>query len=180
MNARRCGASRYPSLALAPLSNNAGEPAGFCVYGPSRDDDDRGRSIGEVVAINVFPSEWQRGYRPRFVRPQSNAVSARSRSPSVCALTTTVAIYDKSPALAVLRIDLEAPADDARLIYFTLADGARDLSALHQMRLNRDWRAPEWCDCGAWHRVSDRLFDRKNAVISRSRPWATHMAHDVL
>lgn len=34
----------------------------FCVYGPSRDDDAEGKSIGEILALNVHPEFWRCGY----------------------------------------------------------------------------------------------------------------------
>jgi RimJ/RimL family protein N-acetyltransferase len=34
---------------------------GFCVYGPSRDEDAPAGTTGELVAINLLPSHWRRG-----------------------------------------------------------------------------------------------------------------------
>jgi len=42
--------------------DNAGHAVAFCVYGPSRDADASGDKIGELIAINVLPSEWRKGY----------------------------------------------------------------------------------------------------------------------
>ena len=42
--------------------DSAGEVVAFCAYGPSRDADASGAKIGELIAINVLPSEWSKGY----------------------------------------------------------------------------------------------------------------------
>jgi GNAT superfamily N-acetyltransferase len=42
------------------LAERAGRPAGFVVFGPSRDDD-AAATVGEVWALYVHPREWRRG-----------------------------------------------------------------------------------------------------------------------
>lgn len=37
-------------------------PVGFCVYGLTRDRDTYGTPTGEIIALNVMPSEWRCGY----------------------------------------------------------------------------------------------------------------------
>jgi len=34
---------------------------GFCVFGPTRDDDSQGESVGEILSINIHPDHWRRG-----------------------------------------------------------------------------------------------------------------------
>lgn len=52
-----------PNLGITAVSlGEFREPVGFCVYGPSRDIDLQGNNIGELVALNVLPSEWRKGY----------------------------------------------------------------------------------------------------------------------
>ena len=42
--------------------NEADEPVAFCVCGPSRDSDAKDTDIGELMALNVHPSQWRRGH----------------------------------------------------------------------------------------------------------------------
>src|SRR5687768_13123740 len=35
--------------------------AGFCLFGPTRDEDGKGKPIGEVIALNVRPGCWRQG-----------------------------------------------------------------------------------------------------------------------
>jgi RimJ/RimL family protein N-acetyltransferase len=52
-----------PSLGITAVSlDELGEPVGVCVYGPSRDKDAQGKSIGELVALNIVPTEWRAGH----------------------------------------------------------------------------------------------------------------------
>jgi ribosomal protein S18 acetylase RimI-like enzyme len=46
--------------ATALVVESAGEIAGFCLYGRSRDAD-AVRSVGEIIAINLDPAFWRRG-----------------------------------------------------------------------------------------------------------------------
>lgn len=39
-----------------------GSLAGFCLFGPTRDEDGKGQPIGEIIALNVRPDCWRRGY----------------------------------------------------------------------------------------------------------------------
>lgn len=50
-----------PGITLLVL-NATGETVGFCVYGPSRDEDAQNLNTGELVALNVLPSAWGKGY----------------------------------------------------------------------------------------------------------------------
>jgi ribosomal protein S18 acetylase RimI-like enzyme len=36
--------------------------AGFCLFGSTRDADGKGRPVGEIIALNVAPEHWRRGY----------------------------------------------------------------------------------------------------------------------
>jgi len=38
------------------------EPKGFCVFGPTRDNDLSVESVGEILALNVHPTYWRHGY----------------------------------------------------------------------------------------------------------------------
>jgi ribosomal protein S18 acetylase RimI-like enzyme len=38
------------------------EPMAFCVYGLPRDADARGTRTGEIMALNVVPTAWRRGF----------------------------------------------------------------------------------------------------------------------
>jgi RimJ/RimL family protein N-acetyltransferase len=49
-------------LTFAVSVNQAGEPVAFCVYGPSRDQDAKDTDIGELIALNVHPSQWRNGH----------------------------------------------------------------------------------------------------------------------
>ena len=41
---------------------------GFCVYGPSRDNDMAGKDVGELVALNIDPDCWGYGLGTSFVK----------------------------------------------------------------------------------------------------------------
>jgi RimJ/RimL family protein N-acetyltransferase len=47
---------------VAVSVNETGEPVAFCVYGPSRDQDAKDADIGELIALNVHPSQWRKGH----------------------------------------------------------------------------------------------------------------------
>lgn len=36
--------------------------AGFCLYGPTRDEDGKDKAIGEIIALNVRPDRWRGGF----------------------------------------------------------------------------------------------------------------------
>lgn len=38
-----------------------GSIVGFCVFGPIRDEDLSNKNVGELVAINILPSYWNKG-----------------------------------------------------------------------------------------------------------------------
>ena len=38
-----------------------GRVAGFCVFGPSRDDDSKNQGISEIMALNIHPEHWRCG-----------------------------------------------------------------------------------------------------------------------
>jgi GNAT superfamily N-acetyltransferase len=38
-----------------------GRVAGFCVFGPSRDDDSKNQGISEIIALNIHPEHWRCG-----------------------------------------------------------------------------------------------------------------------
>lgn len=45
----------------------SGAIVGFCVYGPSRDEDAKQDRVGELMAINLLPSVWRQGYGSRLL-----------------------------------------------------------------------------------------------------------------
>jgi GNAT superfamily N-acetyltransferase len=56
---RRLAQPRAGGLLVA---DEQGVVAGFCLYGPTRDEDGKGQPIGEIIALNVRPDCWRRGY----------------------------------------------------------------------------------------------------------------------
>jgi GNAT superfamily N-acetyltransferase len=36
--------------------------AGFCLFGPTRDQDGTNKPTGEIIALNVRPEYWRRGF----------------------------------------------------------------------------------------------------------------------
>ena len=67
----------------------------FCVYGPSRDEDRKNSNVGELVALNVLPSEWRRGYG----RELCHSVLAHAQTAGWTELTLWV-LKDNAPARA--------------------------------------------------------------------------------
>jgi RimJ/RimL family protein N-acetyltransferase len=66
-----------PNPGMVSVSlDDTGQPAGFCLYGPSRDEDARGKNIGELQALNVLPSTWRNGHGGALCR----AVLAHAQS----------------------------------------------------------------------------------------------------
>lgn len=55
-------ALREPSPGTTLVWEQCQRIVGFCVYGPSRDDDATITSTGELVAINLHPLYWRRGF----------------------------------------------------------------------------------------------------------------------
>jgi GNAT superfamily N-acetyltransferase len=49
-----------PGPAHLALAEVDGEPAGFCLYGPTRDRID-GPEVAEIYAVNVHPTRWRQG-----------------------------------------------------------------------------------------------------------------------
>jgi ribosomal protein S18 acetylase RimI-like enzyme len=43
------------------LLEDDGQPVGFAAFGPTRDEDDDARDVGELYAIHLKPSVWGRG-----------------------------------------------------------------------------------------------------------------------
>lgn len=60
-NWRRSLTEANPGIYRVVL-NDAGLITGYCVYGPARDADLQKQAIGEIVAINILPAEWRKGY----------------------------------------------------------------------------------------------------------------------
>jgi ribosomal protein S18 acetylase RimI-like enzyme len=50
-----------PGPGTALVCERDGQAVGFCVYGPSRDEDARDHPTGELVAMNVHPQCWRQG-----------------------------------------------------------------------------------------------------------------------
>jgi RimJ/RimL family protein N-acetyltransferase len=48
--------------AVAISLDEAGDPVAWSVCGPSRDQDAKDTDIGELIAINVHPSQWRNGH----------------------------------------------------------------------------------------------------------------------
>jgi GNAT superfamily N-acetyltransferase len=56
---RRLSQPRPGGLLVAEAQ---GSLAGFCLFGPTRDEEAKGQPIGEIIALNVRPDCWRRGY----------------------------------------------------------------------------------------------------------------------
>jgi ribosomal protein S18 acetylase RimI-like enzyme len=50
-----------PRSATLVVAENQASLAGFCLFGPTRDEDGRNKSTGEIIALNVRPHCWRRG-----------------------------------------------------------------------------------------------------------------------
>lgn len=44
------------------VAEDGGSLAGFCFSGPTRDEDGKNKAIGEIIALNVRPVSWRRGF----------------------------------------------------------------------------------------------------------------------
>ena len=53
------GALSRPSPSQVALAEIAGTLAGFCIYGPTRDDEPP--EVAEIYALNVHPDRWSQG-----------------------------------------------------------------------------------------------------------------------
>lgn len=51
-----------PGLVTTLVVEIEGKLVAFCVFGPSRDEDKKERSVCEILALNVHPRLWRRGY----------------------------------------------------------------------------------------------------------------------
>jgi ribosomal protein S18 acetylase RimI-like enzyme len=56
---RRLAQRRSASLVVAEDQKSL---AGFCLFGPTRDEDGKNKPIGEIIALNVRPGCWRRGF----------------------------------------------------------------------------------------------------------------------
>lgn len=56
---RRLSEPRSTCLLVAEQHKSV---AGFCLYGPTRDEDGKDKPIGEIIALNVRPDSWRRGF----------------------------------------------------------------------------------------------------------------------
>jgi ribosomal protein S18 acetylase RimI-like enzyme len=43
-----------------------GAIAGYCWFGPTRDEDGKGEPVGEIIALNIRPAYWRRGMGRRL------------------------------------------------------------------------------------------------------------------
>ncbi|MFL6715611.1 MAG: GNAT family N-acetyltransferase [Burkholderiaceae bacterium] len=64
------------AMATDVVLDPAGQIVGFCVYGPSRDDD-AAIGTGELVAINLLPAHWRRGLGRTMMARLLAAAAAR-------------------------------------------------------------------------------------------------------
>jgi RimJ/RimL family protein N-acetyltransferase len=78
--------SEPSSRTVAVSVNEAGEPVAFGVYGPSRDQDAKDTDIGELIALNVDPSQWRKGHGEALC----DSVFAHARSQQWPAVTLWV------------------------------------------------------------------------------------------
>jgi RimJ/RimL family protein N-acetyltransferase len=51
-----------PRSTTTILIEAGGSLAGYCLFGPTRDEDGKHRPIGEIIALNVRPKYWRRGF----------------------------------------------------------------------------------------------------------------------
>ncbi len=102
---RKALSESSPGATMVTL-NSALAPVGFCVYGPSRDDYGQGGNIGELVALNVLPSEWRRGYGHALC----DAALVHARQVHWCALTLWVLHGNRSARTFYERHGFEADA----------------------------------------------------------------------
>ncbi|NOZ54762.1 MAG: GNAT family N-acetyltransferase [Gammaproteobacteria bacterium] len=51
---------------------------GFCVFGPTRDNDALPEQVGEILALNVHPKFWRYGYGKLLCEAVLNAASQRA------------------------------------------------------------------------------------------------------
>lgn len=50
-----------PNPGTVIVAENPESVAGFCLFGPTRDADGKDKRVGEIVALNVRPSNWRSG-----------------------------------------------------------------------------------------------------------------------
>jgi ribosomal protein S18 acetylase RimI-like enzyme len=43
------------------VAENQTTIAGFCFFSPTRDEDGKGKRVGEIIALNVHPAHWRSG-----------------------------------------------------------------------------------------------------------------------
>jgi ribosomal protein S18 acetylase RimI-like enzyme len=55
-------ALREPSSATLVVAQDRESLAGFCFFGPTRDEDGKNKPVGEIVALNVRPDCWRSGF----------------------------------------------------------------------------------------------------------------------
>lgn len=53
---------KQPGPGTTLVVESDAELCAFCVFGPSRDDDAQEQPVGEILALNVHPKFWRRGY----------------------------------------------------------------------------------------------------------------------
>lgn len=51
-----------PSTGTLVVAENPELLAGFCFFGPTRDEDGKNQPVGEIVALNVRPNCWRSGF----------------------------------------------------------------------------------------------------------------------
>jgi RimJ/RimL family protein N-acetyltransferase len=51
-----------PSPGTLVVAENQESLVGFCFFGPTRDEDGKDKSVGEIVALNVRPVSWRSGF----------------------------------------------------------------------------------------------------------------------
>ena len=51
-----------PSPGTVVVAETKDSLAGFCLFGPTRDEDGKNKSAGEILAINIRPDCWRNGF----------------------------------------------------------------------------------------------------------------------
>jgi N-acetylglutamate synthase-like GNAT family acetyltransferase len=59
-------AKENPGICLVIEINN--KIIGFCVFGPARDNDLKMCNAGELVALNILPNYWSKGYGSEILK----------------------------------------------------------------------------------------------------------------
>ncbi len=66
-----------PGPGTTIVIENSAELTGFCVFGPSRDDDVSLEKVGEILALNVHPKFWRCGHGKILCKTAMNEARQR-------------------------------------------------------------------------------------------------------